>query len=191
MEPGTPKRESSDMDPKRRTQLTEIAALAAPLVLVVFVRVVMTPASASAANAKAAAAPAAPVSAPVKPLTPEQTRAAEFVRSLEGPAALASLNSPLDHPKPPPPHTAPEAPKVAAEAPLPPQTPDPKPLEGLKLTATLRAGQGGGMAAINNKIYKVGDEIRPGFTLVSVDAAANTVEIKVPGGETLPLGREK
>jgi hypothetical protein len=108
---------------------------------------------------------------------------------------MPKLASPLDHPKlivvsAEPPHasvaTTP-APAVAAQ----PAQPAADPLAGLSLTATLRTREGAGMAAINGKIYRVGDEVRPGCKLSSVDTNKNRADFTLADGSTASLGRKE
>jgi len=176
------------MDPKRRNQLIEIAAIGAPLTILGFTRVFMSPVAASASTQGQAAAQVVPVATSTPAPTPEQKKAAAWIASVQiGP----SLVSPLDHPKILAPAPEPSEYGPPAPAPEPPSVFVANPLEGLSLSATLKTREVGGVASINGKIYKVGDQVRPGCRLLSVDVSANSVEISKPDGSTVRLGRPK
>src|SRR5262245_54172273 len=97
MLPAAPRREERDMSIKRRAQMIEIAAIAAPLALVGMTRFAMTPAAAVASRPKATAMPVVPVSSTAKAPTAEQLKAMDWVRTVE--SDMPKLASPLDHPK--------------------------------------------------------------------------------------------
>jgi hypothetical protein len=166
-----------------RAQMLQIAALAAPAAVVGFLHTALGPAPVPPDPRDGGALP---VSTTTTPSTPEQARAAEWLSSLNFDALLPS---PLDHP----------APAVQREEPSPSPTfiePEPEaapgadPLAGLKLKAVL-GSQNGSMAMINGRIFRVGDEVRPGCKVLSVDAHANRVEIQRPDGTTGIIGRDR
>jgi hypothetical protein len=183
--------------PRRRAQLMEAAAIAAPLVLLGMTRVMTTPAAAVGAPQKPGAAATAPISSATGKVRPEVQKASEYVRSIDLAAPLAS---PLDQPAP----AAPAAPPLSAEPERAVATHDstPKatdeaparrilgPLTGLRLSATLRTRDGGGLAAVNGRIYRVGEDIVPGVRLLSINTDTNRVQVALGDGETAELGRE-
>ena len=89
-------------------------------------------------------------------------------------------------PQPPPPPVQPAAPEPAPEAAPAPAI---DPLANLKLSGIL-GNETGGLAAINNRIYKVGDTVRRGLTIQSIDARTNTVILRQSDGSELKLHRK-
>jgi hypothetical protein len=168
----------------------EAAAIVAPLVLLGMTRMMTTPAAAVGAPMKGYEAARVPISiVPVK-VRPEVQKASEYVRSIN---LAAPLPSPLEQPAPPPPpHSAePERPVTTQDTkPQPPEEAPVRPLAGLRLSATLRTRTGGGLAAVNGRIYRVGDEIAPGVRLLSINTDTNRVQVALGDGETAELGRE-
>jgi hypothetical protein len=168
----------------KRSVLMQIAAVSAPSVLVVLNSFGPTPPAAPDANP---ASVTVPVAAPAPKATPHQVRAREWADAQPvGPR----LTSPLDHPV-----AAAPAPVATHVEPEPaPVVPDPEPvnvadpLSGLRLTALL-GGRTGSLAMIDGKIFRVGDEVRPGCTLKSIDAKADRIEVSRPDGTTASFGR--
>ncbi len=173
------------MPSKHRTLLVDACAVGCPLILVMAVRTFFTPAPSDASPAGAAPTPpAAPAAAPAPvKLDPQQQKAAEWVASL---ASVKGLTSPLDHPTAAPP-PRPE-PKIDNE-PTPEPAPAVDPLAGLKLSGIL-GNDDGGLAAISGKIYRVGDQVRPGLKLKGIDAKTNTVIFTLDNGSEIKLHRK-
>jgi hypothetical protein len=175
----------------RRSQLMEIAALAAPMVVLGLTRLVMTPVSGDAGTGPSQGAPPIlPVNAVAARVTMEQRRAAEWARSLDLTAALAS---PMDHPVIVPPRPAPVVQKPETPAPTPVAAPrvTQDPLTNLTLSATTKGRDSGGLALINGKVYRIGEDVLPGYRLESVDTNLNQVELRFPDGRQRTLGRKR
>lgn len=63
-------------------------------------------------------------------------------------------------------------------------------LAGLRLTAVLGTNSGG-LATINGRICRVGDEVRPGLKVVKIDSRSSSVELETEDGETLHLSADR
>jgi hypothetical protein len=174
------------MHAKQRKLMIEIAAIAGPIIVLACTRLLMTPSSAGAQTiAPAALLPVAQGAGAGPSLNPDQRRAADWVKALD---PGEKLESPLDHPKPAPVQVKrPVQEPVVHEA---PRAPTEDPLAGVKLSSTMRS-KDGGIASINGKVYRVGDDVRPGCKLITVDTAQNCVEIKTPDGKTVRIGRTR
>ena len=161
----------------RRAKLMQIAAVAGPGLLVGAMRLVMTPGEPIQVNSGTVPVLMPVVTVPTK-LSPEQQRATDWVAALDLPGI------------PPSPLHRTRAPAVVVSPDPEPVKPPPPadPLAGLKLTGTMGTNLGG-LATINGRIYKIGDTIRPGCKLVSVDTPSNTVELETEDGERHTLGR--
>jgi len=174
---------------KQRTLLVDAATVSCPLILVVAVRTLFTPAPSQASAPKASPAqptPAVvPVAGPAK-LTPEQQKALDWIAGLP---PMTGLVSPLDHPIAPPPVVQQAAHEPDPE-PAPATTPAVDPLAGLKLSGIL-GNETGGLAAINGRVYRVGDVVRPGLKLKLIDARTNTVTFSQDDGSELKLHRKQ
>lgn len=173
------------MPSTRNALLLETAAIACPLVLIMGVRTFLAPAPTSAATSpQASLMPAAATPAPQRTLSIQQTKAQEWVALARTTRTLAS---PLDHPTPIPP------PKVVVEhtepTPEPVAAPAANPVEGLTLTGVL-GNESGGLAAIGNKIFKIGDKVRPGVELTKIDARANAITLRLDDGTEVVLRRK-
>lgn len=178
------------MSSKHRTLVIDAAAVACPLILVVAVRTFFAPAPSDASPTKPATSAAAPVIVPVATaakLSAEQQKAVDWVSTL---APMKGLVSPLDHPvAAPPPRPAHEPESQAPDA-TPEPIPASDPLGGLKLTGIL-GNDDGGLAAINGRVYKVGDFVRQGLKLKLIEAKSNTVVFTLDDGTELKLHRKQ
>ena len=172
------------MNSKRRTQLAQAASIAAPVLLIVGLRTMLAagPSGAHAASGPVGMEPSpAPVVLPAaEALTPQQQRVLDWRASLP---LDASLRSPMDAridvvllPAPVP---------VVEDVPVVPVALV-DPLEGLSLTGTM-GNQNAGLARISGKLYRVGDVVRPGFTLTSVDVRGGRIVLTADSGETFEL----
>jgi hypothetical protein len=157
----------------RRSGMMGLGSVAAPMVLFLGLKVFLGlgPASSPAADV---ADPAMPPPGPPEPMTPEQARALAWLAELQFDPDMAS---PLNHPHEQPGEVAP-APVVVA----------PDPLEGLRLGAVLSTGDSG-WATINGTLYRVGQTVVDGFSLRSIDARAQEVELVGPDGISRWLAR--
>lgn len=174
------------MNNKRRLQLGQTASIAAPVLLILGMRSLF---SAGPADANAAAAPdgqsaAAPapgalvVAQPPAALSHEQQHAMDWRASLNFDVPLVS---PMDarievdfHPVPAP--VTPEP--VVAEV--------VNPLDGLTLTATM-GNQNAALAAISGRVYRIGEQVRPGWRLSSVDVRMGRIILTADDGQTAEL----
>jgi hypothetical protein len=167
--------------------LAEGAAVAAPLIVLSVARLLLGSAPESI-NAQGAVPTPAPLVAPAaKPLSAEQQRAAAWVKGL---TTGAPLRSPMDHPTP---YTRAQPEPEPAPRPAPDPVPIPviaaaDPLSGLTLTGVL-GNDTGGLAAVNGRIYKVGDRIR-GMAVTAIDIKNNVVELTTSDGVVLRLKRD-
>lgn len=163
----------------------EVAAIGVPLLLVYMGRTML----ASAPTVPTLAAPDMPVITPTAALaatqlSSEQAKAAEWVRQLP---PKYSLESPLNHPVP----DAPKVVKTPVKEPelLPPPPPKANPIEGLRLTAVL-GNDDGRLAAINGKIYRVGEAVRKGLTLTAIDERNARITLTGDDGSIYQIKRE-
>ena len=165
----------------KRSVLMQIAAVSAPSIIVVLNSFSPAPKAAPSANPDSVTVP---VSAPAPRATAEQTRAREWA---DAQAVGPRLASPMDHPAVTATHVEAEPAPVIPD-PIPEPLSEEDPLAGLKLTALL-SGRSGSLAMIDGRIFKVGDEVRPGCTLRSIDAKADRIEISRPDGTNARFGR--
>lgn len=164
------------MNTKLRVRLLQSAAVATPVVAIVIFKMVSgsTPDSTNAATATPAPT-AATAAAPIPAATPEQQRAKEW-------AGKQSPSTPVASPLTPPEarHT-----QVPGEQPAAPVTPRVVGVE-YSLTSVLKA-RDSAIAAINGKLYKIGDQVKPGATLVAVDTVKFTARIQRADGSFVDL----
>lgn len=59
-------------------------------------------------------------------------------------------------------------------------------LEGIKLSSVFSANETT-MASINGKLYRPGQEVRPGVTIVSIDARSRKITLKLSDGREVEL----
>ena len=167
--------------------LIEFAAVVSPVVLVYLGRSLLAspaPVSNTVPVSGPAIAPTPAVQA--KPLTPDQRRAADWVKQL---APAASLVSPLNHPVEVV-IARPSDPEVQPDPIPPPPIPRTSPILGLKLTGVL-GNSDGQLAAINGKVYRIGQEVRPGIKLIEIDARNSRIVLESRAGEKFELKREQ
>ncbi|QYU67063.1 hypothetical protein J4558_19200 [Leptolyngbya sp. 15MV] len=100
-----------------------------------------------------------------------------WLKGLEPPEAL---RSPLDHAS-----TRPKAIAIEARKPAPAAV---DPLDGVTLSGVIGTGDGG-MASIDGVLFKVGEEIRPGVTLVAVEPRQSAVVVRLSDGTERRLQR--
>ncbi len=156
----------------------ELSAMAAPVILVLIGRTLLAgpPPIAIVVQVKGPALAAAPA-ASAKPLTPEQLKAAEWVRAMPEKLELATpLNHPTEVVKPV--QVTVESPKVAPS----------DPTAGLKLSSIMGRGTDQ-IASISGKIHRIGDEVRPGLKLTAIDAATSTITLTDAAGKSYQLKR--
>lgn len=183
------------LDSRTKGRLIFACVLLTPVIAVQGARFIFgpqaAPASASAAPVPGVpGVPAALVPPPIRAFTPSQQRAADWLVSRVSPA---SLRSPMDHPPPlsafnadRPPTTA-TSPTQLTEAPVAPTpeaadrpTPD---LPKLTLTGLLVNGKTR-VAALNHRIFRVGDTVVPGWRVARIDSKTRSVMLAGPDGKT-------
>jgi hypothetical protein len=175
---------------QRNTPWLMAGAMIAPLAIVTALRTFVGGAGVAPADAAASAtapmlepeAPSAPLGAP----SPAHARALEALLAMRrDPVAL----SPLDHPEAPI-----DAPVDAHHTPAPTpgdaQRPARSPVADLTLSSIMRSSRTD-LAGINGRIYRVGQEVRPGWTVQSIDADASRVVLKGPEQQTFTLTRQR
>lgn len=184
------------MNSKSRSLLIQAASVAAPSLLIVSMRFVLVggPDMASAAGSgqvvSAVAAPAADalVQPTARKLSPEQERAVawravfQFDATFESPMD-ARANVVLMAPK----KVEPVAPVKTAPVATPPKT---SPVQGLALTSFM-GNLSGGLVVISGKVYRVGEEVRPGLLLANIDFRNATVTLQNLDGETFTLVKKE
>lgn len=167
----------------RRTIGIEVASVAIPLALVFVGRGLVASPPPVTINVQSAPPVITPVTGPsVEKLSPEQQKAADWILLLP---PKYDLVSPLNHPT-----REIEAPKPAPDT---PQTPVPvkvNPVEGLKLSGVL-GNLDDQLAAINGKIYHLGDTVRPGLKLTEIDPRHSRIVLTDSEGKTYELKREQ
>jgi hypothetical protein len=181
-----PTKEPSKVNNKRRSQLGQTASIAAPVLLILGLRTVFSggPAGADAAPAlsqpqsiQQSAMELAAVT-PAVALTPQQQRAVDWRATLQFEQPLRSpMDSRVDVVLLP--TQAPEPEPVAVEIPV-------NPLDGLVLTATM-GNQNAALAAISGKVYRIGEQVRPGWRLTSVDVRSGRILLTAENGDTAEL----
>lgn len=170
---------------RNRSRLIQAGAVCGPLAALGVAHVLFAPLPPPPdATGGASLVPASLAGAAERPMTPEQTRAAEWAHSLP---ADGALESPMDHPT-----IVVAAPPQREPEPTPdPVIPEPAPaaptLDGLRLSVVIGNEQGG-MALINGRVYRPGDSVR-GMTIRSIDAKENTVHLAAADGAVLVLKR--
>lgn len=170
-----------------------IVALGAPLAAVAFAAFVSgkgprsataTPVASdgSAAQAIGEGMPIlAPVSSVPTPPTKQQIAAFDWLRA-HSPEPGLELRSPLISPSDAP---ANEPAVETIEPSIPGQAPR---LDVPKLRITgIMTGNGVNYVSLNHRLSRVGDEVAPGWTVKTIDAARQAVEIKHTGGTVLEL----
>lgn len=158
--------------------LVEAAAIAGPLAVFLGAKALLAPDPAGARAQPAIAASAGGTEPNTGPkLTAEQERALAWIRSMP----QADLHSPMLHPP------ASRALQTADPSPEPDAAPNV--VSGLKLVGVLGNGENA-IATIGGRVYRIGDEVRPGIKLKSVDARAGAAELEMSDGSVVRLIRE-
>jgi hypothetical protein len=179
---------------KSRSLLIQAASVAAPSLLIVSIRFILVggPDVAAAATGQVTSAVAAPspdavIQSAARQLTPEQQRAADwrallrFDASIESPMD-ARANVVLMAPK-----------KVEPVTPAKPVSTSPtrvNPAQGLVLSSFM-GNPSGGLVVISGKVYRVGEEVRPGLLLANIDFRNATVTLQNLDGETFTLAKKE
>lgn len=167
--------------------MLEIMALAAPLAMVLAGRTLLSapPPSATTTTVSSPTAPIQLAAAP-KPLSAEQQKAQDWVKGM--PATL-ELISPLNHPV----EVVVAKPEIIADhepEPEPQPLPVESPIRGLKLTAVI-GNDDGQVAAINGRIYRIGELVKPKLRLTAIDPKKSSITLTAGNGETYRLKREQ
>lgn len=162
---------------KAGDRLLWVGAMIAPILAVQVARMFEAePVRSASADQVAISAPAA---RPMQKPTTAQQRALEWIAGQD----LSRLSNPFVPAKPA------NSPVVAQPAPIEMVEPE---LEGrsppppMELTGVMD-GQRGPLASINRKIFRLGDEVVPGWTLESVDARQKVVVVRSTQGNMLEL----
>ena len=175
------------MASKRSLILLDLGAVATPLLLVLAARSLMSPAPSKGDAPQSpynSAAPAAVVPVVQHKLSPEQELALQWISAI---GSRTGLVSPMAHPT-----LAVVAPKPEESAvePAPEPAPRASPVNGLKLTGIVGTSEGG-LAAVNGKVYKVGDAVRPGIKLIRIDARSNKIVLQADDGTEFTIRRKQ
>lgn len=161
----------------RRNTVVEAAAIAGPLAAFIAARVILAPGPAATRAqpvASAGSIESAPAATPQ--LSPEQEKALAWIKQSAG----GELRSPMAHPA--------VGVRMAEPAPAEPDGPA-QASAGLRLVGVLGNDENG-IAAIGGKVYRIGDQVRPGVKLKAVDARAGTADLELPDGSVARLTRE-
>lgn len=176
------------LDQRTKTKAAWVATLLSPLIAVQGVRYLVigeaSPVSAGAAVSGGQMMPATAAEA-AKPLTAAQTKAAQWLASR---TVALNLRSPMDMPDPVAPTPMPEPVVKVPEAPTPAPKDDDTP-HHLVLTSILGgAGESSrSLASINHRIYRVGDEVAPGWRLSAIDSKKREIVLSNSDGRSLTL----
>jgi hypothetical protein len=170
------------MSPRQRLLSIELASIGAPVLLVYFGQTALS-GNAPAHIAVQVSGPALPPAPtmPAKSMTPEQQKATEWARLM--PKSF-NLTSPLNHPTDAPvikPTKVDEEPRPVARQ---------SPVNGLKLSAVL-GNDGDKLASISGKIYRIGDEVRPGLKLTSIDPRNSVISLTDDDGQVYEIKRDQ
>lgn len=163
-----------------------LGALCAPVLLVQAARLV-TGAGTAASPSSAVAATAVPMpEAPrTKPLSPQQADALKFIRASAAKAAIIE-DGPMDRaPDAQPEPTTTAALALPSTPPARPVTPAHPKAPTVVLTAIVTGRNP--LAVINGGIFKVGDEIAPGWRIQRIDANNLTVTLTGPQDATITV----
>ncbi len=168
----------------RRKLAAQIGAVAAPLVAVAAARILLAPvpSPSAAISLTAVAGPGTVAAAPKVSLSAAQQRAIEWAEQLPREGLISPLCRRTDRPAPRPAET----PTVVVRTDPHPRVHE-DPTSDLRLTAIMGGAQTG-MVLINGKLFREGDEVRPGLTLRSIDARNSRITLADAWGEYV-LGR--
>jgi hypothetical protein len=172
---------------RQRAMAIVLVSVGAPLAIVhVGSTMVSSATPFVSAGSNSAPPPLMPVAAQTAPaLNADQQKAAEWVAKLP---AKYDLRSPLNHPADLPPPVA-QAPQPEAPKATPAPAPKVNPILGLKLTAVL-GNENEQLASINGKIYKIGDTVRKGLKLTSIDQRNARIILTEDDGTIYVIKRE-
>jgi hypothetical protein len=169
-----------------RRRWIPVAALLAPVLVVQGFRAVSGwhVQTSSASGPRPADLPVpAPQPAPLQ-ITPDMKRAADWITS-RGPIRVG--RSPMDHVpgiKPIAVPAKPDPEPVLPNAVTPPNRPETK----LVLSAII-GGKTSNMASINGRIYRLGDDVEPGWTIIAIHPRRMVVVLSGPEGQVVELSR--
>ncbi|MBL8757956.1 MAG: hypothetical protein JNK35_05950 [Phycisphaerae bacterium] len=179
---------------RNRRRLLPAAALAAPILTVLVLRALGTghPASSMGATPPStnpsAAEPAPPQADGDPPRAPLATRA-ELDRAmawLRDRTGVLPARSPMDFEPAP----APAAPTAPAPTPEAPRASRPTRPAGVMNLTSVMANEEGGLAAINGRVYRLLDEVEPGWRIVEIDAKSLAVRLEGPERRRVELTRK-
>ena len=182
---------SFSLDRRMRRGLPAVAALLAPALVVQMVRFTTgwQPATTQAATTQPADQ-AAVVLTPLAALSAQQTNLAAALAT-GGPLDPLAVTSPMDHTPAP---VEPDQPPTAdpADASAPEGTPqESAPRMKMQLGAIMGgSAAGAALSVINGRVYRVGDQIEPGWTITAIDSSTLSVEFQGPKQQTFTLTRE-
>lgn len=169
-------------------RLSEAAALLGPLALVVVMRSdrpepIAPPPAAVLVSAALMAESGAPA-----PMSDDQRLALEWLAARDRDAAMVS---PMDHPTPRPVRPVAVAePEAVTPADEPEAGAEVSPLEGFKLTAIVGTSDGG-LASINGRVYRIGDELAAGWRISEIDVQAQTVTATNEDGRSATIRQDR
>jgi hypothetical protein len=182
------------LSPSVRRRLLPIAGLAAPVLALQVAQSLLAVGPSSAAGSSPrnyvppSAVPVPPAAKAPAPLTPDQSRALEWLRAA---GKGAAVRSPMEAAAPRTPEPVVErTPEPIVETPPTVAVKEPLPVPRVSLTTILNRPDdaGGAIAAINSKIYRVGDQVAPGWTLTAIDRDQWTVTLTCEDGRTITVG---
>lgn len=166
------------LQPKGRERLIWTGALLAPIMAIQVARLFQVDPVRSAAASVDLPSPM-PSPKPAPRTTPAQERAIAWIAQRDR-DRIADPFSPV--PTPVADQTPPE--RVAS---LPEPDPMHRELAPIMDLTGVMDGQRGPLASINRKIFRLGDEVVPGWTLESVDARQRVVTVRSTDGNALEL----
>ena len=162
-------------------------ALVAPVVLVVAARFLigLSPSQSHAAVPDAAPAPTDPVT---RALTPSQRKLVAYIALSTSTRAV--VTSPMD--QVPAPQTPPVT-QTPAPAPAIVATPaiEARPAAQLMLSAIMAgANPASALVMISGKVYRLGEDVTPGWTLTKIDAQSLTITLRGTDNQEFTLARD-
>ncbi len=177
-------------DRRLRGNLFTAAALIAPIVLVIASRQIIGLQPATSQAAPTTTDPLDPQVTSNTVFKPAQRKLIAYLASAS--QVLPALVSPMDHPP------APAEPPISA--PLQPPTPDKiethvaeaRPQLPLSLSGVMSGSDpASALVMIGGKVFRLGDEVTPGWTLVSIDARTIAAVLKGPEGQAFTVARDR
>jgi hypothetical protein len=175
-----------NFDSRSKSKLLWIGTLLAPVVAVQGLRLLVG-GSTSKASAATTPAPAAPpgLVGPMpeaSKLSPAQTKAVNWLLSRK---QVLGVRSPMDYPDTDVPHPAMQTQTISAPVTAQPAV---RPPATMTINALLSGGRvDNTIVSINHKLYHVGDEIVPRWTIHAIDGRNRTVTIDGPEGQSITL----